>query len=59
MSDQQKYIVLNQNTRIKLKTRVAFKGDTFFLEEVLKPGLVEALLSVKKIGKVEADIHKH
>ena len=52
MSESQKYEVLDLNTRITCKTRIALKGDTFSANEALAPSILEDLVTVGKLKKI-------
>lgn len=49
-----KYKIVNQNTRIDCKTRVAYIGDTVSSDEVLRPSILESLVIVGKIEEVKS-----
>ena len=48
------YEIVNINTKIHCKTRVAFKGDTVSVDEVLKPTIIDGLVACGKIKEVTA-----
>ncbi len=58
MGDSKKYLIVNDHTSIRCKTRIARVGDTVSEDECLKPGILEALAvvgKVKEAGKATDD----
>ena len=46
--------VIGQNCKVACRKGVAYPGDTFNEDDVLRPGLCQDLLTVKKIEEVKS-----